>query len=116
MEKEVNNEFLLRILVETIGKMIENDKNQHNVLHGLVRMVSIEKIDMLLKKLKENKSCNTDTEYEVGYKAMLITEQSGVLSVLNMAETLVVTTAGKSYFELVDLLHKAIIATIEINR
>ena len=116
MKLEANNEFLLKILVETIEKMIENDKNQHNVMHGLVRMVSIKKVDVLLKSLKDNQACTNEIEYKVGYLSMKITEQSGVLSILNMAEELVVTTAGKNYLELVDLLHQAIIVTIETNK
>ncbi len=40
MKCEGNNDFLLRTLVKTIEKMIENDKSQHNIMHGLVRMVS----------------------------------------------------------------------------
>ena len=116
MKCEVNNDFLLRTLVKTIEKMIENDKSQHNIMHGLVRMVSIKRVDTLLKSLKDNNTCTNKTEYEVGFRSTLITEQSGVLSVLRMAEDLVVTTAGKDYLELVNLLHQAIIVTIETNK
>ena len=116
MKNDINNKFLLKILVETIEKMIENDKNQHNLMHGSVRIVSIKKVDTLLKSLKDHKDCNNEIEYEVGYKAMKMTEQAGVLSILNMAEELLVTTAGKNYLELVELLHQAIIVTIETNK
>lgn len=116
MKNEVNNNFLLRTLVKTIEKMIENDKSQHNTMHGLVRMVSIEKVDALLKALKDNDACTNEIEYEVGFRSMMITEQSGVLSVLQMAQDLVVTTAGKNYLELINLLHQAIIVTIETNK
>jgi len=116
MNSEVNKSFLLKTLVKTIEKMIETDKNRHNAMHGLVRMVSIKRVDDLLKNLKDDDTCNNEIEFKVGFRSMLITEQSGVLSILEMAEDLIVTTAGKSYLELVTLLHLAITATIVNNQ
>jgi len=116
MTNEINNGFLLRTLVKTIEKMIENDKNRHNVMHGLVRMVSIKRVDDLLKYLRDSESCTSEVDYKVGFRAMLLTEQSGVLSILQMGQDLVVTTAGRDYSELVALLHQAITVTIVNNK
>jgi len=116
MNNEVNKSFLLYTLVKTIEKMIETDKNRHNTMHGLVRMVSIKRVDDLLKALRDDDTCNSELEFKVGFRSMLITEQSGVLSILQMAQDLVVTTAEKNYLELVTLLHQAITATIVNNK
>ena len=75
-----------------------------------------QRVDTLLKTLKDNPHCSNHTEYEVGFRSMVITEQSGVLSILQMAEDLIVTTAGKDYLELVNTLHQAIMAVIENSK